>query len=479
MKTVFFATGGVSEAAREIAELSGGLTAGSLRVVAPAALAKELRAATGAEILVYRPSAIPLLLLRLWAFLRWEAAEVVCLSPGPSYRTLKLVAYGLRGRVEFIRPDRRRTRRGLVEVTNLRGRVKFIRPDRGRVRLGLGAFLWVCASRLWARENGVVLVGSASPETLARLEGDLRRRRPGSPIYVLGKLSVAEFARLALQWRRFRYLSIPWTAEGHNLLKLAAWLLPCGRREIANEHGDSFSVRRVGVMARHVWWRLVDGWWRLWRRLWKLPPGVTVLGSASSYYLKDIVADLRRRHPGEPICGLLPQRLVIPAGALFDSVIPLGPFSPATWSALLRRCLGRARAGWYVIPCTNEGFRWIKLTCWLLPCGRREIYNENHDGFLLRSWAVVARHVVWRLRPRLFYQAVTERGGRLWPLHVIHLIVYPFRLLAGAGLLAVVRLRSLWLRPPVTAATPQRQPLPPAAFEPQAEEAERKGDLVI
>ncbi len=561
MRIVFFATGPVTEAAREVARLLRSRPLDSLSVVAPGVAAEVLRAATGARVLAYHSASLPVLLMKLWAYLGLARAEVICLSCGSGWRFLKLAAYALRGRVVFVR------------------------PGQGSAPLGLGAFLWISISRLWARENGVLLVGSAGPETLLRIEEDLRRRRPGSAIHLLHSFSLGEFARTALHWRRFRYLSVPWTAEGHNALKLAALLLPCGRREIYNQHGDSYSVRRVGVLAHHVfkdrpqpqrfvvvgsapgarlarvvanlrrrcprapvygllrsaqtaeagalfdaafgWHELgklrrrlmgsrrstyvvipctreghnllkLAGWLlplgfhqfynenddfyparevrtlaaHLWRRLWELPPGVTVLGSASGYYLKGIVQDLRRRRPDEPIHALLPPRLEGPAGALFDSVTMMRTSAPSTWWTLLRRAFGTKRTGWYVIPCTNEGFYGLKLLCWLLPLGRREIYNENCDSYTLRSVGMLARHAAWRLHHRLFYQALTERRDRPWPLHVIHLLLYPARLLAGAALLAEVRLRAAWQSRPAEVA-PQPEPRRgelPGSSEPQTQE---------
>lgn len=575
MKAVLFATGTVSHAASEAEKLSRRYPAGSVRLVAPAPLAAELAAVTALQILPYRAASLPALLLRLWLFLGFARAEIICLSGDHCWRLLKLSA------------------------CLLRWRVAFARPGQEAARLGLGAFLWISISRLWARENRVLLVGSAGPQTLARIREDLARRRPGAEIEVLESLGPAKFARLSLHWRRYRYLSIPWTREGHNLRKLGAWLLPCGRREIYNEHGDSFSVRLLGVLLLHIWRRFTDppkaillvgsagpqtlarvendlrrrypeaplyilpklgfrefcrvAFWRfrlvsipwtreghnlrklaallflsgrrdvynehgdfysfrrvdvllvhLWRRFtdslrragvlllrighrftdsvrnaivllrraWRrsldLPPGVTVLGSASGYYLKDIVADLRRRHPGERVHGVLPPRLAVRAGSLFDSVTVLQPLAPATWTALLRRTFGPERTGGYVIPCTNEGFYALKLLGWLLPLGRREIYNENHDGYALRSGSTLIRHFQWRLHHRLFYQALSERHGRPHYLHLVHLLLYPLRLLSGASLLMAVRLRAAWYRRTAAAPAPQpERPLVPAPSQPR------------
>jgi len=460
MKTVFFATGATDQAVRRLAELRSDKT--ELRVVAPVGLVAELEAASGRDMLTFRMASAVSLWLLLRRFVSGSDTQVVCLSCGSHYRLLKLFAYTLRWRVTFLRP-----------------------ADKP-VTLGLATFLWLTLSRLWARDNGVLIVASAGPGLMERIAEDVRRRRPEAEVIILNG-GVGEFLARTREWRRFRYLVIPWTKEGHNLRKLAAWFLPCGRREIYNERADCFSVRQVRVLLAHLLWRVVGvfrrgrelgeiGWWRvLWlrrrtrelaeitwwgilaryRRALALPSGVTVLGSASGYYLKDIVADVRDKHPGEPVHGLIPLRLVKPAGALFDSftVLRLGSFQ--AWLEITKRAFGRHRTGWYVIPFTNEGFYRMKILGALLPMGRREIYNENHDGFLLRSPRMLFRHLHWRIYHRLFYQALTERGGRSLALHVFHLLAYPVRLMRGAVLLFAVRTRSLWQRP---ATVPESNP---------------------
>jgi hypothetical protein len=357
---------------------------------------------------------------------------------------MKLAAYGIRGKVVFVR-------------------------ENGRAPLGLWQFVSFTLTKM--RGNRALLIGAAAAETLLRLEADLRQRRPHVPVHVL-RPSLFEFLKVARHWKNYRYVSIPWTREGHNVLKLAAWLLPCGRREIYNEAGDSFSVRLVGTLAAHVgrramertialWngvrfvaWRTGDAlraawnglcyaaWWSgdralaAWYHMLAIRPGVTVIGSASGYYMKDIVAELRRKHPGEPIYGLLPARLVGPTGKLFDAVIPLAALS------ILGHALGRKRTGYLAIPCTNEGYNRYKLLGALLPLGRRVIYNENHDGYSVRSGSMLVEHGFWRLRHRLFYQALTERRGRSRLVVAMHLLLYPFRLMAGAAVLAGIRLRA-------------------------------------
>ena len=467
MKTVFFATGTAGQAMRRLAEFR--TNESDLRVVAPAGLVAELSAAAGREVLAFRLASAVSLWLLLRRFLNDTDSKVMCLSCGSHYRLLKLFAY------------------------TIRWQVTFLRPEEPPVTLGLATFLWLTLSRLWARENGVLIAASAGPSLMERIVEDVQRRRPEAKIVIL-KGGPGEFLTQARHWRRFRYLVIPWTAEGHTIRKLAAWFLPCGRREIYNERADCFSVRHTRMLLAHLLWRIVGlcrrvrelaeiTWWRVlgirrrirelaeiaWWRTIALPSGVTVIGSASGYYLKDIVADVRHKHPGERVHGLLPPRLIKPAGALFDSITVLRLGSFRTWTELARRALGPNRTGWYVIPFTNEGFYAMKILGALLPLGRREIYNENHDGFLLRSPRMLFRHLHWRIYHRLFYQALTERGGRSLAVHVFHLLAYPVRLLRGALLLFAVRIRALWLGPATIPETGTRK-IPALAARAQPEE---------
>ena len=303
--------------------------------------------------------------------------------------------------------------------------------------------------------------------------GDLRRRYPGAPIHgllparllapaahlfdsvtVLHAGSTATYLALlarAFGPRRSGYLAVPCTGEGYGLLKVLFWLLPLGRREFHNENNDFYSARDVPVLLRHIWWRLRTAlrnlpnlWWRLHDWLTRRPHRVTVLGSASGLYLKTIVADLRRRYPGAPLHGLLPACLLAPATRLFDSHTPLRMFSARCWRDLLSLALGRRRSGHLVIPCTNEGYTHIKLLGFCLPLGLREIYNENGDAYLPRHLRMLWRHLSWRLEHRIFYQALTARRRRPWLLHLVHLLLYPLRLAAGAALLLWVLHKSRW-----------------------------------
>ncbi len=185
---------------------------------------------------------------------------------------------------------------------------------------------------------------------------------------------------------------------------------------------------------------------------------MTVLASASGLYLKKIVFDLRRRQPGAPVHALLPASLVWPAAGLFNSYTVLNFFSAACWHDLLSLTLGRRRSGRWVIPCTNEGYAALKLLGFWLPLGLREIYNENGDAYLARDLRMMLRHILWRLRYRIFFQALVERRGRPWPLHLLHLLLYPLRLAWGAALLIAAR----WRAARLDARLQARQPAPQA-----------------
>ena len=226
-------------------------------------------------------------------------------------------------------------------------------------------------------------------------------------------------------WRTSDNLLAAW-----NGIRYACWWT--SEKFVAAWNGIRYACWWTGDLLLACWYKLTV----LWHDLLAIPPGVTVIGSASGYYLRAIVADLRRKNPGAPVYGLLPERLVAPAGPLFDAVIPIRPL------AILRHAFGKNRTGWCAIPCTNEGYNRYKLLLWLLPLGHRKIYNENGDGYQVRNLRMLGAHGFWRLKHRLFYQAFTERRGRPWPVLAMHLLLYPFRLVAGAGLLLFVRLRA-------------------------------------
>ncbi len=304
--------------------------------------------------------------------------------------------------------------------------------------------------------NRVCVLGTTTPARLAEIVGDLKQRHPGASLHGFLPRYGAEQASLfhsavvlsATSARTYRsilsfmigrgrsgHMVFPFTGEGNALLKAVFWLLPLGRREFHNEHGDFCRGRDFGALYAHLGRRLAN-------RMTRRPPRVTVLGSASGLYLKTIVADLRRRYPRAPIHGLLPGRLAVPVAHLFDSYTVIQPSSSAFWRGLWELSTGRRRSGHFVIPCTNEGYASLKASGVFLPLGLREVYNENGDAYFPRHLSMLWRHTFWRLRHRIFYQALTERNGRFWMRHMAHLLLYPARLVAGALVLAGVRLRT-------------------------------------
>lgn len=305
-----------------------------------------------------------------------------------------------------------------------------------------------------------VLAGASVP-LIERIVADVRRRHPGAschafltadaaacaglfdsttPVHPVSPAFWLAVLRCAFGPNRAGYCVLPLTREGHALLKFVFWFLPLGRRELYNENLDLCSARDIRVLPRHFWWRTRHLWWRL-----RHPqrPTVTVLGTASGLYLKKIVAELRERYPGAPVHGLLPARLVAPAGALFDSHTIIAPFSFAFWRDLARLALGPSRSGHLIIACTSEGFSALKLAGPWLPFGLREVFNENADSYPLRDFRMLVHHILWRLQYRIFYQAISVCRGRSWPLQAFHLLAYPLRLLPGILLLARARLRAL------------------------------------
>jgi hypothetical protein len=334
---------------------------------------------------------------------------------------------------------------------------------------------WLDSIVLWRRVSsrafwfdippGVTVLGSASPGRLAAIMSDVRRRHPAhchgllpndllslaglfdsvTPLAWASPATWRALVVLAFGRHRAGYLVLPYTGEGRHWMKVVVALLPLGRREIYNENNDVYSARDLGLLFRHFRWRFRDALQeraRRWRDWATLPPNrVTVVGSASGLYLKLIAAGLRRIHPGAPVHALLPGSLVVPAAHLFDSYTVLDVLSIRFWLKILSLSVGPRRSGYLVVPCTNEGYAALKLLGFCLPLGRRRICNENGDSCLVRQFRMTARHIGWRLHPRIFYQVWSERRRRPWPLHLLHLLLYPFRLLAGAAVLLLVRWR--------------------------------------
>ena len=423
MKAVLFVTGEVGGAVEALGRVRSGLTPANLRVLVRVGQREELvRVGTllPHQVLGFTAAVWLWVWLRLLWFLGLSRqVQVICLAAGHS-RALKLLAFALRGRVTFTLPAGE------------------------EVSLSLPRFLWLTWKTFGRRPGDICLLGTAEPKQLERIVTDLRKRYPGRAIHALlpaqanglpadsaAGLTAGTLVAACRRQPRFAILVIPCTGNGLWPLKLLAWCLPLGCREIYNENNDFCLARDVHVLVRHIWRRLYD-------RLTRRPNRVTVLGSASGLYLKTIVADLRRRYSGAPLHGLLPAHLVGPAAHLFDSYTPLQVFSTGCWREMLSLSLGRNRSGHLVIPCTNEGYTNIKILGFWLPLGLREIYNENGDAYLARRLRMLWRHFSWRLEHRIFYQALTVRQRRPWLLHLAHLLLYPLRLADGAALLAWV-----------------------------------------
>jgi hypothetical protein len=169
---------------------------------------------------------------------------------------------------------------------------------------------------------------------------------------------------------------------------------------------------------------------------------IGVIGSASGYYLEKIVPALRARYPDAPVHGLLLASAAPSTAALFDSVRVLQP----GLSSALRETPRMLRTGKiyqrWILPCTDEPYRLLKIMTFFWPLPRRQIYNELADGFPVRNVSTLWRHFRWRLRDRMSFQIVAGTGQRNVALRGAHLVLYGFRLLAAVPLLGLALLRS-------------------------------------
>ncbi len=454
MKTVVFFAGTPAEVAAGWSRLRLEEDRASLRIVAPARslLRLENLASFASGVLWrYRPATAIWLWLRLWGFVGFSRnVEILCLSSQKQFRFLKLLAFSLRGRVSFSN------------------------GDAIRVPISARRWLWAKARQQMAARGPICVIGSASPQSIRSIVQNVRRRYPGAPVQgvlpasceesvrplfdsrvVIEKFTPKIYASLFLQClgrRRFRKLILPWTRESFPWWKLLAWLLPLGSVEIHNENGDAFSGRSVRALLRHGWWRRRQ---ERERRQRALPVGV--VGSASSYYLEKILPAVRARYPGAKLHALLPAALEGPANGLFDSTVILrrDGFVLAAWKIF------RARKQYqcWIVPCTNERYADMKCLAFLLPLTRRQIFNEQSDGFALREWRTLLQHVRWRLRDHLSFQIVAAAKGKTSLARLFHLALYAPRLLAGLALLGLVRFRARsFLRGKRTTLLPKRKP---------------------
>ncbi|MBI4465227.1 MAG: hypothetical protein HY647_11030 [Acidobacteria bacterium] len=220
----------------------------------------------------------------------------------------------------------------------------------------------------------------------------------------------------------------------YRLLKLLALML---RGRLSFSLGDGHYVHctlgRLCLIRLRQW---LDSRQEPFRTL---PVGV--IGSASGFYMKKIVLRLRARFPEAKLHGLLLPSLAGSAGSLFDSVTILQPGFTGVLREAWKLWHVRRRFRAWIILCTNEPYRREKLLAFLLPLPRRFIYNELGDGFAARQVRMLLRHVHWRLRDQLWFQAMDGSVGRRG-LRLIHPPLYAMRLLAGLLLLLRFRWKS-------------------------------------
>jgi hypothetical protein len=172
-----------------------------------------------------------------------------------------------------------------------------------------------------------------------------------------------------------------------------------------------------------------------------LPVGV--IGSASGFYLVKIVKVLRARYPGAPLHGVLLPSGVASGAPLFDVVHVVKPGWLSALGEAFRVARSRRAYQRWIIPCTDEPYLFLKLLAFLWPLTRRQIYNELGDGFAVRDVRTLWAHFRWRLRGHLSFQIVAGTAGKSVALRVVHLFLYALRLLGGAALLSVARLRAV------------------------------------
>ena len=436
-KVVYFATGSAEETAGELRRLRLRDSGVALRVVAPAENRRELQRLGSLDpdqVLPYSLSSAPFLWLRLWLFLGFApGSEVVCLKAPGRFRVLKALALLLPG--------------------------KLVLSDGKQAAARCNRFQLLWAVLIQAK-GPICILGSAPPSQLKAIVASVRQRYPGARVHGIlppsfestvdswfescdrmrGSSLSAYFllAARCIGKGRFQRIILPWTGEDFAALKWVGWWLPLGSVEIYNEHLDVFSGRNVYSLIRHFLWR-----WRQEReaRLRVLPVGV--IGSASGFYLKKIIPAIRRRYPQAQIHGLLPEPLQASAQGLFDGTTMLRPGIGGLWQACK---ISQQPFQCWIVPWTDERYFRMKLLAALLPFRRRNIYNELADGFPLRQFVTVCRHVAWRARDHLSFQIVSGARGSNLLSRFGHLILYALRLIAAAPLLWQARLRSWFLQ---------------------------------
>jgi hypothetical protein len=316
--------------------------------------------------------------------------------------------------------ERRRTEHPVKVVYFATGTPSEVTADFSRLRLtGNGARLRVVAP----------LDAAGQLAKAVQANELIRYRRLAAPVVWLRLLVFLGFSR------RVEILCLT-SPQRFRFLKMLALTLR-GRVIFSPVSGARVPLGCLDLSA--IWLR--QRWDLHEQRRRHLPIGV--VGAASGYYLERIVPAVRTRYPGAPIHGLLPPSATAQTRQLFDGVrtAPQGLLGALgeTWR-LFRE---RARYQRWVIPCTNEPYRFLKLASFLWPLTRRQIYNEQADGFAVRDVRMLGRHLRWRLRDQLSIQILIGAAGGSFPVRLLHLTFYGVRLLAAVPLLLKARVRAL------------------------------------
>jgi hypothetical protein len=432
-KTIYFATGSPELALQDIERLGLATQATALRVVSPSVGCARLRANPALNksgVIAYSHGRAVLVWLRLMAFLGFARhTDVICLNTPQNYRLLKLLAFSLRGRGRFS------TGEGQTPEVSV---------------LGMARLSW---HNYWIRnearfsEKPILVIGSGSARSLRLIAAKLRDRYPGQRLTAWLPSSLAALSdvfddtvatprsgsalRTATQlWKQrknFKAAVIPCTNEFNRWMKLVSLLTPLRRKKIYNELGDSFELARIQSGLRHLQWRFL-------KTDRKLAWPVAVIGSASGYYLEKIVVSVRRSFPGSEVHGWLGPLQTASAAHLFDVVHPLTTTSPSITTAVSLLARGRRYRNW-IIPCTDEPFRWLKCLAFCVPLRSRMLYNEVGDGFALRSAATVWEHICWRLRYKFTVQFLSGSSDSTLLQRLVHVPSYALRLAAAGPLL--------------------------------------------
>lgn len=462
-KTVYFATGSPELALRDIARLGITSSGTALRIVSPGDSARQISehpSLRNTPVMAYSPASALWVWLKLLTFLGFTRnADLICLSTPQSHRLLKLLAFSLRGRGRFSTGEGETTSFSVLNMLRLSWHNYWIRHEQRVLAMPL------------------LLIGSASPRSLRLIAARLRERFPGQKLVAwlpqelagevpdlfdevhavpagAGNCLLTVFRLLRIS-RRFRASFVPCTNDFHRWMKLPALLLPFRAKEVYNEVGDSFKFADWSSGLRHLHWRFLGT-----RR--KLAWPVAVIGSASGYYLEKIVASLRKSFPGSEIHGWLAPLQAESAGHLFDVVHRLPSSGPSAGSLRMLLARGGRYRSW-IVPCTEEPFRWLKLTTLLLPLPQRRLYNETGDGFPLREVPTVWRHICWRLRYKFTFQFLSASPESTLLHRLVHVPAYAVRLASSAPLL----LRATRRKPPTS--TSARKPTVEVLASPSAE----------